>query len=79
MLFIVMVLVHVLIQKCFCPEDFVTKATFPLDATVLVPSRILHTIPVLQPAGCLVVRTCSTCGHSCFTCMYVTPEVLSDT
>ncbi len=57
MLFMLMVLVHVLIQKRFCPEDFVTEATFPLDAAVLVPSRILHTIPVMTPAGCLVERS----------------------
>lgn len=60
MLFMLMVLVHVLIQKCFCSEDFVTEATFPLDAAVLVPSRILHTIPVL-PAGCVALTSYSTC------------------
>jgi len=71
MLFSLMVLVHVLIQKCFCPEDFVTEATFPLDAAVLVPSCILHTIPVLTLAGSLVLRSCFTFGHSSFTCMCV--------
>ncbi len=69
-----MVLVHVLIQKCFCPEDFVTEATFPLDAAVLMPSRILHTIPVLTPAGCVVLKSCSTCGLSFFTRMCVHQE-----
>ena len=69
-----MVLVHVLIQKCFCSEYFVTEATFPLDAAMLMPSCILHTIPVLTLAGCVVLKSCGICGRAFFTCICVHQE-----
>ncbi len=43
-----MVLVHVLIKIGLCSEHLCTEATFPLNASMLVPSCILHVIPVLH-------------------------------
>lgn len=45
MCFILVVVVHVLVQESFCPEKLVTEATLPLNTMVSVPSRVLNVIP----------------------------------
>lgn len=45
MCFILMVIVHVLVQEGFCSEHFVTEAAPPLNTMVSVPSSVLHAIP----------------------------------
>ena len=45
MCFILVVVVHVLVQKGFGPEDLVTEATLPLYTMVPVPGRVLNVIP----------------------------------
>lgn len=54
--FIVMIVVHVLVQKCFCSEDFVTEAAPPLNTMVSVPSSVLYVVP----APCQIVVLKST-------------------
>lgn len=65
MCFIVMVIVHMLVQECFCSEDFVTEAAPPLNTMVSVPSSMLYVIPASRqimgrsPQLSRVSHTCS--------------------
>ena len=48
MCLVLMMVGHMLIKEGLRPEDLVTKAAFPLDALMFVPSCILHAIPALH-------------------------------
>ena len=45
MRFVLVVVIHVLIQVGFCPEYFVTEAALPLNTMVSVPGCVLDVIP----------------------------------
>ena len=45
MCFVLVMIVHVLVQEGFCSEYFVTEATPPLNTVMSMPSTVLYVIP----------------------------------